>query len=115
MLASIKYLGQCPCPRCLVRKDQISALGTKLDSRRRDQIREDDMSRQENVEMTRGWIFEKGYRVLSAAVGRILSAMSLVPTRVCIFYVSGVCSDCFCRMPSRIGCLNSVSIFIRCL
>jgi hypothetical protein len=38
--------------------------------------------------MTRSWIFEKGRGILSAAVERVLSPMSLVPTRVRLFLVS---------------------------
>ena len=80
-MAAIKYLAQCPCPRCLVKKEQIDAIGTKVDSIRRSQIREDDESRREQVERARGWIFERGYSVVSAAVERLLST-SLIPTRV---------------------------------
>jgi hypothetical protein len=59
-------------------------MGTKLDTRRRENERVDNDDRKEKVEMTRGWIFEKGYGVLSKAVQRILAVTSLVPTRVCI-------------------------------
>jgi hypothetical protein len=85
LLASIKYLAQCPCPRCLIKKDQIHNLGTKFDSQRRDEIREDDLNRKGDIEMTRSWIFEKGRGILSAAVERVLSPMSLVPTRVRLY------------------------------
>jgi hypothetical protein len=59
-------------------------MGTKLDARRRENERVDDDDRKEKVEKTRGWIFEKGYGVLSKAVQRILAPMSLMPTQVCI-------------------------------
>jgi hypothetical protein len=59
-------------------------MGTKLDTRRRENERIDNDDRRAKIEMTRGWIFEKGYGVLSKAVQRVLAPMSLVPTRVCI-------------------------------
>ncbi|KIO07970.1 hypothetical protein M404DRAFT_134911, partial [Pisolithus tinctorius Marx 270] len=31
LLACLKFLGGCPCPRCLIKKDEISMLGTKAD------------------------------------------------------------------------------------
>lgn len=36
LLAGIKYLGDFPCPRCLVPKSQIPDLGTKNDQKRRE-------------------------------------------------------------------------------
>ncbi|THH19110.1 hypothetical protein EW146_g1980 [Bondarzewia mesenterica] len=81
ILASIKSLGKCPCPRCFVKKDQIGALGMKLDQKRRENGRVDDSARQGKIKMARQWIFEKGYAVASKAVERLLGPMSLVPTR----------------------------------
>jgi hypothetical protein len=59
-------------------------MGTKPDARRRENERVDDDDRRKKVEMTRNWIFERGYSVLGRAVQRILAPKSLVPTRVCI-------------------------------
>src|SRR4051812_22482027 len=50
-LASIKYFGNCPCPRCLIEKSQISQIGTKLDAKRRENYRLDSESRQEAIEL----------------------------------------------------------------
>jgi hypothetical protein len=81
---SIKSLAECPCPRCFVKKDQIGDMGTKLDTRRHENKRINNDDRRAKIEMTWGWIFEKGYGVLSKAVQRVLVPMSLVLTRVCI-------------------------------
>ncbi|GLB45992.1 hypothetical protein LshimejAT787_5000020 [Lyophyllum shimeji] len=81
LLATIRYLGNCPCPRCLIDKDQIFRMGTKFDARQRENIREDTPNRRSWVERARQWIFEKGLGVMSAAVERLLKPRSWVPTR----------------------------------
>jgi Plavaka transposase len=82
LLASIKYLARCPCPRCFIQKDQIGAIGTTIDEQRRRHERVDSEHRQGDVEMTRSWIFEKGYGIISKHIENILQPTSLVPTRV---------------------------------
>ncbi|KAK7013429.1 GLOBIN domain-containing protein [Favolaschia claudopus] len=81
LLATIKYFGGCPCPRCFVDKDQISQMGTKVDMRRRQNIREDTPWYRKTIETARRWIFERGYLVAGAAINRMLKPTSLVPTR----------------------------------
>ncbi|KAJ7666669.1 hypothetical protein DFH06DRAFT_1184435 [Mycena polygramma] len=81
LLATIKYFGGCPCPRCFVEKDQIPQMGTKADMRRRQNLREDTAQYRSVIKRVRGWIFEKGYLVAGAAVGRNLKPKSWVPTR----------------------------------
>lgn len=84
LLASIRYLAACPCPRCLIKKSQIGALGTHVDEQRRAHIRVDDERRRDRIDLTRGWIYEKGKSVNSKNIDDILQAESLVPTRVCV-------------------------------
>ncbi|KAG2099546.1 uncharacterized protein F5147DRAFT_777234 [Suillus discolor] len=82
LLASIKFLGQCPCSRCLVKKTDIPKMGTKLDLRRRDRLqRVDDNSRCHNIAKARSLIFEKGAPVSGTWVNGLLNDESLVPTR----------------------------------
>lgn len=57
-------------------------MGTKLDTKRRENIREDNIRRQEKIELTRGWIFERGVGVNSTWVEGVLKPKSWVPTRV---------------------------------
>jgi|ERR1700722_329144 len=82
ILASIKQLGQCPCPRCFIKKDQIPGLGTQVDQQRRNKIRQDSRTLQTKVEMVREWIFKQGRSLVSKAVERVLGVMSVVPVRV---------------------------------
>ncbi|KAJ7163029.1 hypothetical protein C8R46DRAFT_903252 [Mycena filopes] len=81
LLATIKYFGGCPCPRCLITKDQISDMGTKNDMGRRKKIREDTAGYRNIIARVRGWIFDKGALVAGAAVSRCLKPKSWVPTR----------------------------------
>jgi hypothetical protein len=83
LLASIKFLGQCPCPRCLVKKVDVPKMGMKSDLRRRDKLqRVDDHSRRHSVARAWSLIFEKGAPVSGTWVNNLLNDKSLVPTRV---------------------------------
>ena len=88
LIASIRSLARCPCPRCFVTKDQIDAIGTKVDARRREDIRIDDDRRRAKVELTRGWIFESGTKLNGAACERVLAPTSMTPTRVCFAFLT---------------------------
>ncbi|OJT02243.1 hypothetical protein TRAPUB_13472 [Trametes pubescens] len=80
LLTAIKNLGKCPCPRCLVTKDQISQAGTKPDLRRRHTLkRVDNAALRTSVQKTRDWLFTKGYKVTSQRLKRVLDSKSLTP------------------------------------
>jgi len=86
LIASIRNLGRCPCPRCLVPLDRVGSMGMHRDmAQRRTLIRIDDMKRQNRVKMAREKIYEKGYVVNSTVVEDLLQGDSLVPTTVCAF------------------------------
>jgi hypothetical protein len=57
-------------------------MGSYQDRRRREDIRVDTERRQSDVEMTRSWIFERGYPVAGTQVEGVLGPSSGVPTRV---------------------------------
>jgi hypothetical protein len=83
LLSSIKFLGQRPCPRCLVKKTDIHMMGMVLDMRRRvTQERTDSLRRQQRVEEARKLIFELGAPVDGSRVKAILNEESYVPIRV---------------------------------
>ncbi|KAJ8583956.1 hypothetical protein M405DRAFT_884566 [Rhizopogon salebrosus TDB-379] len=64
LLATIKFPGQCLCPRCLIKKSDVPKMGTKLDMKRRTtQLRVDDARRHRHVNETRTLIFESGAAV----------------------------------------------------
>ncbi len=73
LLATIRYLATCPCPRCFVQKKDIAAMGTKLDAGRRDKnARHDNEERRRVVNLTRSWIYEKGLAVTSKYLDNVL-------------------------------------------
>ena len=83
ILACIKYLGNYPCPRCLISKADISKLGTKRDRKLHDlKERVDDKIQQSKIQIIRDWIYKSGYGIVSAAIERVLGSKSLIPTHV---------------------------------
>ncbi len=83
LLATIRYLATCPCPRCFVRKPNIAAMGTKTDLKRREKnARLDDGERRRIIKMTRSWIYEKGVPLTSKYFDEVLGTRSWVPVRV---------------------------------
>ena len=83
LLASIRNLGTCPCPRCLIPLSRTHNFGMARDTTQRiTMARVDDKSRQGKVHDARRLIFEKQYLVNGAAVENLLKDESLVPTAV---------------------------------
>ncbi|KII90776.1 hypothetical protein PLICRDRAFT_697259 [Plicaturopsis crispa FD-325 SS-3] len=81
LIASIRDMGGCPCPRCKIRKDQIPGLATSADTAIRiDMARHDDDARRSKVSAARQKIYKDGYVVNSDHVDDLLKAESLVPT-----------------------------------
>lgn len=84
LLATIRNLGSCPCPRCLIPKQKIPEVGMKLDDRRRESTkRVADTGLWSTIKTVRTLIYNQALGVKSAAVERVLSTASLVPTMVC--------------------------------
>ncbi|EMD39369.1 hypothetical protein CERSUDRAFT_134414, partial [Gelatoporia subvermispora B] len=80
LIACIRFLARCPCPICLVTKDKIENMGTKSDMRQREKWqRLDTGALREKLRMTRRWIFERGFSLLSKHVGNVLDNESLMP------------------------------------
>ena len=87
VLSTIRNLGKCPSLRTLIQKQYIPALGTTADDQRCQHIRLDDDHRQNNVELARKLIFEKGLGIKSTRVEGLLDSKSYTPTRVCNFFI----------------------------
>jgi len=82
LLACIRSLGACPCPRCFIRKEDISALGTKVDEQRRAKLRACGHVYQHKIKTARKIIYKKGYVVNSKAVDAVIGSESFTPTKV---------------------------------
>jgi hypothetical protein len=83
LIACIRNLGHCPCPRCLIPLDRVNNMGMRQDMTQRETLaRVDDTDRRNRVATAREHIYEKNYLVHGAAVERLLQKDSLVPTTV---------------------------------
>lgn len=83
LIATIRDMGGCPCPRCTITKDMIPGLGTQKDSQiRARQARHDNDERWDGIEKARKFIYDKHYVVTSKPVEEILKPNSQVPTEV---------------------------------
>jgi hypothetical protein len=84
LLASIRNLGLCPCPRCLVPLSRVHNMGMIMDMRQRKTLaRVDDAQRRSNVANARRFIYDGQHLVDGVAVENLLKKESLVPTAVC--------------------------------
>jgi hypothetical protein len=80
LLATIRDKGLCPCPRCLVTKSKLDALGTRQDiSVRLKKFREFMADR---VTAARQAIYVQAKSIRSTIVENILKSFSGVPTTV---------------------------------
>ncbi|KDR80175.1 hypothetical protein GALMADRAFT_62788 [Galerina marginata CBS 339.88] len=82
LMSGIKYLSDCPCPRCTTLKNNIPRLGTMRDLCNRERLmRIDNEHRQFDIEMVRKWLYVDGKNITSVHIDRVLGPKSLVPTR----------------------------------
>lgn len=86
LLATIRNLGKCPCPRCLILKEQIHEMGTVRDMQRRGAKtdRVSDIHLRRTVDGARKAIYHYGKGVKSTSVEDRLADKSYVPTAVSI-------------------------------
>jgi hypothetical protein len=84
-------MGRCPCPQCLIKKEDFGALGTTNDAESRQvNRRHDDANFRATVEKARNNIYRSGYALNSEpGVERLLKEQSLVPTLVSYSIVFG--------------------------
>ncbi|KAJ3560946.1 hypothetical protein NP233_g10506 [Leucocoprinus birnbaumii] len=81
LLATICFLGSCPCPQCKIQKDQIDALRTTIDEQQCQHKRVDDHLHQWIIDRAHEWIYQKGRSIKSATVENILKPLSMVATQ----------------------------------
>jgi hypothetical protein len=85
LIASIRDMGNFPCPRCLIPLSRVQNMGTALDRKQRKTLpRVDDETRRSNIRNAREIIYQNNYAVDSTYVEDILKNQSLVPTVVSI-------------------------------
>ena len=86
LLATIRNLGKCPCPRCLILKEQIPKMGTVWDMQQRGAKtdRVSNIHLWQTVDGACKAIYPYGKGVKSASMGGWLVDKSYVPTAVSI-------------------------------
>lgn len=82
-MTTIRHLGVCPCPRCMVKMSKVYLIGTKTDRKNRTELRRiDDQKRQNAIQLARKAIYEGNDTIDSTYVERQLKDLSWVPTSV---------------------------------
>jgi hypothetical protein len=93
LLAGIRNLGSCPCPRCCIPLNRAHCLGMARDKSQRVSLsRIDNDDRRFRVATARQLIYETKKRVTGAAIEQLLKKDSLVPTTVRSCVCSGICT-----------------------
>lgn len=116
LLATVRHLGTCPCPRCLVDKPKICDLGNVHDRKRRQtRKRLDNNLRKSYVEAARRLIYKQGKGLKSTFVELFLFPQSMVATRVSSMLRDGFAYWSFFRMHFRLVWGHLEWIFMNCL
>jgi hypothetical protein len=120
LLCCVRFLGNWPCPRCLVHKSEIQDLGTKRDINRRETKRRvDDDRRRMLVETARDMIYVDGVRPGAKAISNLLESRVVTPTRVSTSVKLQIPVTLYliflCRMHFLNAFRNTDSTFIQCL
>ncbi|KAG1868437.1 hypothetical protein F4604DRAFT_2020743 [Suillus subluteus] len=91
-----------PCPCCLIPKEKIADLVTKLDRLWcKMDVQLDNHTCRSIIERVHDWIFTKGRNIGSTVIDKLLGPMSLVPTR--ILHAFG--GDTMTRFDARFHCV----------
>ena len=81
LIANIKNLGRCPCPRCHVKLAEVRDLGKAIDRQRRVNIRKPTRKLFRMIKKAREAIF-KGFKVSGSRVEKVLEGGSRVAVNV---------------------------------
>ena len=83
LIANIRNLGSCPCPRCLILKDHLHNLASERDLLQRHALAHHDTEeRRKKVADAHQLIYDQQYVVDTPQVEVLLKEESLVPTKV---------------------------------
>jgi hypothetical protein len=75
-------MGDKPCPRCFIQKDQIPQIGTLNDDRWRARRRQDNKVYQSRVNHARSSVFDDELALTAQAVERVIGPLGYTTTRV---------------------------------
>ncbi|TBU55610.1 hypothetical protein BD310DRAFT_825501, partial [Dichomitus squalens] len=94
LIAALRPLANCLCPRCLTPKDKVVHAGTKADERWRGHKRRDTQALQAKIHRARKNLF-KGFSITGKLVTSWLNAESLTPIQVLNFQMQSAFSTRF--------------------
>ena len=118
LIAGIKHNGKHPCPRCLILKEKIGMIGSKLDVKRRiskNFQRTYGLETQTLLDIARGLIYTKRTSVQAVHVRRLLDDCSLAPFIVSLEqHLASVIDLLYSRMRLDSDFVHSVSILMQC-
>jgi hypothetical protein len=87
LVASIRNVGRCPCPRCLIPLVCVQNMGMHRDMMQCMSLaRVDNLEWRRRIKAAREIIYLKNYKTDSKAVEDILQQDSLVPTVVSVYF-----------------------------
>ncbi|KZV59901.1 hypothetical protein PENSPDRAFT_694744 [Peniophora sp. CONT] len=81
LLATVRNMGNCPCPRWTIPKEKIPKVGMQRDDARRARDARDDKGYERQANVAHSAVYEKGKPVRGVDVQNILGAESYVPTK----------------------------------
>lgn len=83
LLANVRNLGNCPCPRCLTPMADVPNLGTAEDRAQRSSLaRNSNAEWQDKISSARNLIYRQNYAVTNDQVEAKLKSESLTPNTV---------------------------------
>ncbi|KAG2005526.1 hypothetical protein CC2G_001925 [Coprinopsis cinerea AmutBmut pab1-1] len=82
LIAGIRNLGKCPCPRCHVLLTEAYRVGQARDMQNRENLkRRDTIKRRSTIKLARSYIYDHKLSVNNEGVEGLLQPSSLVPTQ----------------------------------
>ena len=87
LISCLRFLAECPCVTCYIKKPFLSAMGTVANGYRKLKIRMDNTEVRKKIELARRKIFEGGRKASGSAIDSLLKSKSLLPHRVSHSYL----------------------------
>ncbi|KZV99192.1 hypothetical protein EXIGLDRAFT_712500 [Exidia glandulosa HHB12029] len=99
MLATIRDMGGCPCPRCLVKKADLDLLGTAADMKTRTENKRcDGPERQRWVGAARTLLYKVGLALGNDKIEALLKPHSWVPTQNAFSWLTSLNDPDICQL-----------------
>lgn len=83
LIATIKNMGRCPCPRCKVKLADVQHLGKVADTQTREDRRESTRKGIRDIKKARKAVFA-GFKVTGSQIEKLLGDGSRIPIHVSV-------------------------------